>query len=335
VELISVIIPVYNELRFLEACVRSVINQTYYQFELILVDDSSNNGAGELCDEFRKKDERIKVIHHEVNQGLSSSRISGLKTARGEWIIFVDDDDVLSPYLLETLISQINDEIDIVAGGRVDMANPDSYQWHKPSKLDCIIRNGRDIVEQIPSDRNQLYISTPLWGKIYRHSYLESINLEEYKTICPTIFFEDVLMTPILYSKAQMICIIKEPLYIHREVPTSISRSGKLSSFYYEQILSGDILLEYSKSTGMVKYFRYQVGLYIISILRIYCLMDRYLEEPKISLYRREIKDKVRKYRVDFYKYADLPFIRKLICLLFDIHPTLLKFVSNYYYKNI
>lgn len=93
--LISVIVPVYNVEKYLERCVNSIINQTYQNLEIILVDDGSPDNCGAICDEYAKKDSRIKVIHKE-NGGLSSARNAGLDIATGEYITFVDSDDYIS-----------------------------------------------------------------------------------------------------------------------------------------------------------------------------------------------------------------------------------------------
>lgn len=92
---ISVIVPVYKVEEYLPACIRSILRQTYRDFELILVDDGSPDRCGEICDEFAKQDERIRVIHQE-NGGVSKARNIGLETASGDWVCFVDSDDEIS-----------------------------------------------------------------------------------------------------------------------------------------------------------------------------------------------------------------------------------------------
>ena len=102
--LISVIIPVYNTKPYLNACVESVVGQTYRELEIILVDDGSTDGSGELCDEWAKKDPCIQVIH-KANGGQGEARNMGMEIAAGEYIGFVDSDDVISPRMYETLIA--------------------------------------------------------------------------------------------------------------------------------------------------------------------------------------------------------------------------------------
>lgn len=93
---ISVIVPVYNAEKYLHRCVDSILAQTFNDFELLLIDDGSKDSSGEICDEYARKDERVKVWHKE-NGGVSSARNVGLENARGEWVTFSDSDDWLEP----------------------------------------------------------------------------------------------------------------------------------------------------------------------------------------------------------------------------------------------
>ena len=103
---ISIITSVYDAKECLPACIQSVLNQTFTDFELILVEDGSPNGCGEVCDEWAKKDSRIRVIH-KPNGGPASASNAGLAAATGDYIGFVDSDDLIEPTLYETLYSAI------------------------------------------------------------------------------------------------------------------------------------------------------------------------------------------------------------------------------------
>lgn len=105
---ISIIVPVYKVERFLQQCIDSILNQTFRDFELILVDDGSPDRCPELCDEAARRDERIRVIHQQ-NGGLSAARNAGLDAARGEWIGFVDSDDEIDPQMYEKLYHAVKE----------------------------------------------------------------------------------------------------------------------------------------------------------------------------------------------------------------------------------
>ena len=105
-ELISVIIPVYNAEKYLNRCLDSVLNNTYKNLEVILVDDGSTDMSGRICDEYAKKDCRIRVLHKE-NGGTARARNTGLKIAKGDYIAFVDNDDFVHPCFYEYMLSSM------------------------------------------------------------------------------------------------------------------------------------------------------------------------------------------------------------------------------------
>lgn len=113
--MVSIVIPVYNSGDFLRPCVDSIIAQTYNDWELLLVDDGSSDGSELACDEYAKKDVRIKVFH-KSNQGATSARQFGVANARGEWVLFSDSDDILPAGSLEKLVSFADSSVDIVVG---------------------------------------------------------------------------------------------------------------------------------------------------------------------------------------------------------------------------
>lgn len=106
-EKISVIVPVYNVEQYLERCVDSIINQTYTNLEIILVNDGSTDNSGKLCDELAKKDERIRVIHKE-NGGLSDARNRGIEEAESDLVGFIDSDDYIDNDMYEILLKNLN-----------------------------------------------------------------------------------------------------------------------------------------------------------------------------------------------------------------------------------
>ncbi|EPX11381.1 glycosyltransferase family 2 protein [Streptococcus agalactiae] len=105
-EKISIIIPVYNVKKYLNDCIQSVINQTYNNLEIILIDDGSTDGSGDYCDEIAKKDSRI-FVYHKTNGGLSEARNVGIKISTGKYITFIDSDDYIENLYIETLYNSL------------------------------------------------------------------------------------------------------------------------------------------------------------------------------------------------------------------------------------
>lgn len=126
--MISIIVPVYNVRPYLEQCVRSIIAQTYQDWECILVDDGSTDGSGELCDKLVLEDERLKVIHQD-NQGVSVARNCGIGDSKGEYICFIDSDDwVEADYLTHLLSVMTEKETDMaVTGARHESSKPENH----------------------------------------------------------------------------------------------------------------------------------------------------------------------------------------------------------------
>ena len=118
-DLISVIVPIYRVEKYLDNCIRSIVEQTYQNLEIILVDDGSPDRSGEICDEWAAKDCRIRVIHKE-NGGSGAARNSGLEIARGDLIGIVDSDDYIAPQMYEHLYSLMDGEVDIAECGIVE-----------------------------------------------------------------------------------------------------------------------------------------------------------------------------------------------------------------------
>ncbi len=113
---VSIIVPIYNSEQFLFQCISSILNQSFSDFELILVDDGSKDNSSRICDEFADKDPRIFVLH-KSNEGVSAARNSGLDSAQGDWVLFIDSDDELLPGGLQVLVDLISDDADMVLAG--------------------------------------------------------------------------------------------------------------------------------------------------------------------------------------------------------------------------
>lgn len=113
---VSVIVPVYNVEKLLQRCIDSILAQTFTDFELLLIDDGSKDKSGEICDEYAAKDSRIRVFHKQ-NGGVSTARNIGIDKAQGEWIYFVDSDDIVLPSALGTFCSLIYSDSELVMAG--------------------------------------------------------------------------------------------------------------------------------------------------------------------------------------------------------------------------
>lgn len=177
---ISVIIPIYNVEKYLKRCLNSVVNQSYKNIEIILVDDGSPDKSGEICDEYAKKDSRIRVIHQQ-NAGLPEARNSGLKIATGDYIGFVDSDDYISIDMYECLASQVKRlNADIACCG-IYRVFDEGRRIEKTSrhKNEAVFSREEAFIEF------QLYdsIGPAAWNKIFRRNLFGDIRFRPYKRL--------------------------------------------------------------------------------------------------------------------------------------------------------
>lgn len=172
-KLISVVIPVYRVEEYLEKCVRSVVEQTYRDLEIILVDDGSPDRCPMLCDEWAERDGRIRVIHQR-NGGLAAARNAGMDAARGEFLAFVDSDDYLDGRMLELLAAEMKDPtVDIVecgfheiSGEKEELFRPERLYLH-PQDAVCGLL--------LPSGS----VKPMVWNKLYRRALVRDLRFPE------------------------------------------------------------------------------------------------------------------------------------------------------------
>lgn len=162
-ELISVIVPVYKVEAYLDKCISSIVNQTYQNLEIILVDDGSPDRSGEICDAWMARDSRIRVIHQE-NRGGGAARNAALDIARGEWIGMVDSDDYIEPHMYEHLYGLINPNIDIAECCIREVYSDDAV-LDDGEENQTVEYNVHDAMRQ--HILNQLFLQTPP-NKLYR-----------------------------------------------------------------------------------------------------------------------------------------------------------------------
>lgn len=155
---LSIIIPVYNTASYLSKCINSILEQSFSDFEILLIDDGSTDGSGAICDMYAGSDYRIRVIHKQ-NGGVSSARNVGLDNVHGEWIYFVDSDDELLPGGLQVLVDGVSDDADNVLGG---------YERH--SSDGEVLEAIQERITTTFSKEESLYLLFPSQPKYY--SYL-------------------------------------------------------------------------------------------------------------------------------------------------------------------
>lgn len=169
------IVPVYKVEKYLKECIDSILNQTFTDFELILVDDGSPDRCPQMCDEAAKQDDRIQVIHQK-NGGLSAARNTGIEAARGEWLGFVDSDDFVAPDFYEKLLTAAKEANADCAICSIQLTKEDGQCMDTPDNMkveDCV-HSGRAALETLMDKANTPYLVA--WNKIYKREVFRTIR---------------------------------------------------------------------------------------------------------------------------------------------------------------
>ena len=284
-EKISVIVPVYNVEQYLERCVDSIINQTYTNLEIILVNDGSTDNSGKLCDELAKKDERIRVIHKE-NGGLSDARNRGIDESESDLVGFIDSDDYIDSDMYEVLLKNLNDtDADLSMCALYDVYNntPEAQVTNKGTwKL-----SSEQAIKMVMEAK---ILSVTAVNKLYRKSLFTDLKFEVGKIA------EDAFIMIKLLDKCEKIVATNEKkyYYVHRE--NSITTQKFSTKFLnvieaYEQ--NSNIILEkYPKLKDVAQTRMNWAYFYVLDRL---LLDDNYndkeLENKLISYLKNHRKD--------------------------------------------
>ena len=206
---VSIIIPVYNVEKYLNRCMESIVKQTYADLQIILVDDGSKDKSGAMCDAWERKDSRITVIHQK-NGGLSNARNTGMKHAKGEYLIFVDSDDVAAPEMTEQLIGLIEaEDADISICGVSHIFDENNIRFEK-NQTETMSYDRNSAIKEMWYQKSFL---PSAWGKAYKKSLFENLGFTE------GILFEDIDIMHELFWRSNKIVYKNQALYgyVHRE----------------------------------------------------------------------------------------------------------------------
>lgn len=178
---ISVIVPVFNAEKYLTRCVNSILKQTFSDFELILIDDGSRDNSSEICDSYAEKDERVCVIH-QSNRGQAAARNYGVSKAKGEWIVFVDADDIIHPQMLEFLYCAVKEHKTKISCCRAceDKTLPMTFLQNYKYKSWLYEVDEKNLVKwYLGEEAVDKYLYWVVWGKLIHRSILEELPMEE------------------------------------------------------------------------------------------------------------------------------------------------------------
>lgn len=218
-DLVSVIVPVYNIEDYLPRCLASLSSQTHQNIEIILVDDGSTDNSARICDAFIKTEPRAKVIHQE-NAQLWAARNAGKRNARGDYLMFVDGDDYLSPFFIESLLFVINDgdRFDIAMAGFKETTTFDDNSTVKCESLQTSILTKDEYLKRVVTISYGIEF-TVVWNKLYRKELIDRIWAENYHRA------QDYDFNIRVGLKTNKVIWVHNILYFYVKRPNSLSRS--------------------------------------------------------------------------------------------------------------
>lgn len=230
---VSIIIPVYNGQTFLDSTIKSVLAQTVIDIEIILVNDGSSDGSGEICQKWRKKDQRIKYIY-QTNAGVTAARAKGVSLALGEWIMFCDADDILPNNALELLLRH-SENHDIIIGRIKNIVNEEDCKKVREN-------NNVTTVSNIVFMQQLLDNSVPLLPSPCARLYKKGLFSENTFDIPRSIVRgEDFIMNFHYAINAKSICYTNNVVYYYRQHMASTMHTFK-SSWEYEKLFLSILL---------------------------------------------------------------------------------------------
>lgn len=213
--LLSVIVPVYKVEQYLDRCVESIVSQTYHNLEIILVDDGSPDRCPELCDQWAKRDTRIKVIHKE-NGGAADARNIGIRVATGEYLAFVDSDDYIEREMYETMLAAMGrTDSGIACCGRYVVRGSLQIPKH------CMDRE--TVFTAVDALREMLLggaVEEAVWDKVYRAELFEGLQFPVGE------INEDIVIIPALLNRAGRVVHVGKSFYYYWQNSSSVTRSA-------------------------------------------------------------------------------------------------------------
>jgi len=309
--LISLIIPCYNAERSLEKCLTSVINQSYSNLEIIIIDDGSTDGTSKIYEYFQIKDKRIKIFK-QANSGVSKARNKGVKSATGEYICFVDSDDWVEPdYCSELyhLLVNENADISIIEASYED--EDGNIVFNKPISQEKIFDGNRALILLLEDEEIQ---SHP-WGKLYKAVFFKNVNFPENLKS-----FEDYSTLFKIFHKTTKVAKSNKKLYhyIQREDSLSHNLSPETAYFFYLAIMEVFRFWQSSETIGNQRKISKNI------IRKLLMVLKRIIRNTSVNQMKLE-KEEIRKSFYSFLKYPirDIGIEYYLYLRLYYYYPNL------------
>ena len=282
-DLVTILIPIYNVEHYLDRCIASAVQQSYDKLEIILVDDGSTDRSARICNDWAQRDSRIRVIHQH-NSGVSAARNAGLQAASGEWIIQLDSDDYIAPYAVEHMMRAAEETRADMVICDFEKGSEDTFQFEKTDNSKIQISDAVTAISRIYNGGHDALRFAVPWCKMSKKLLYEGICYPDGK------IFEDIFTTHKLLYRCKRIAILDELLFYYFQRSGSIMNAdfsmkkldylqalverieffttnglSDLQSIAYDELLHS-LIWEYSRTRDML---HSQEGMeYVITLFR-------------------------------------------------------------------
>ena len=318
-ELVTVVVPVYNVEPYLDRCMTSIVNQTYRNIQIIIIDDGSTDNSPFICDKWAKMDERIEVIH-KINTGLGLTRNEGLKKAKGKYICFIDSDDYIHQMAIEKVYLAIKEkDADICYYGCVDVIDGIESTKQPPKKLFYLGSEVKrefaaSLIGNAPGENGVLFTGMSSCYAFYKVELLHNNSIkfhsEREKYISEDLIFN---LTACLF--AEKVSILPESLYYYVIRRKDSLRSSYRSDRFEKSKFMYDKLLEFSDVLNLGSVGKFRADRYFLQTVIVCSKMELLNKKPKrevLQTLRSYISDQTIKDIVKQYPLKRLPWKQRI-----------------------
>jgi glycosyltransferase involved in cell wall biosynthesis len=309
---VSVVVPIYKVERYLHRCIDSILNQTYTNLEIILVNDGSPDRCGELAEMYSQQDDRIKVIHKE-NGGLSDARNYGMKEVTGEFTVFVDSDDWLENNMIENMLNSLLKYKADVVQSAFYYAYDDKLLLDRVyhSQIDTpVLLDNKSLMHELVKNEK---VKNFAWGKLYKTSVIRDILFKK------GVLFEDVFWAHKVMHRVNTYLILKQPYYYYYQ------RNDSIVSTYSNRNL--DIIKGLKERHQFIKDHYKELTNESLKVLLKTCLIHYNLlllnKKDSNGIHRKEIQNYVKNHYSELKKAIGKDRQLKIQLTFFGIHPYL------------
>lgn len=287
---VSIIVPIYNVEKYLERCIDSIINQTYKNLEIILIDDGSTDKCRNICENYKEKDSRI-IVDHKENGGLSTARNRGLDISTGKYILFVDSDDYICDTMIEELLKLLlkyNADIAHCNFKIVDEFGNNMNDKHKDLYDENLMNSYETIYSYIVDYR----VKVMAWNKLYRRELFDYIRFKD------GYVYEDEIIFPEIISKSELNITTNKKLYFYTYNNNSITKTD----FNESKLKSKKYLCDFLEKFYLENYEDLMYHVYMmICFICVGCIRE--IKKSKtIENKKREIDYMKEKYAISYSK---------------------------------